>query len=485
MTTTPARKIIDGLLENPEDIAVQGRGVRMTRASLRTVSLLAAKRMQELGIGPGAIVAFSSGDPLVSIAVVLATGILGAAWVPARPTAIKVLGARITHKIQSQDRNTFASSEAIDVESLFRGAADVGPVDPQELGPDRVDLDATWIYSAAFGAGLQRKLFALSHADIAKRAPRFAIVKEPAGRKLACMFDPMGLDFVEISLVALTQNLPIVIGPVPQFWHGAKITDAVGPASRFAEIFTRYPKGDIHVDAHIYGVDWSESVIREVIERYQSVEEIYETRETGPLQRCMLELTPDGIARRDGDIVADVVEVLGADGKACAPGQEGILRVRAAGQTRGYIANDVATAASFVGDAFLPGDIGRFNTDGVVEITGRINDHISVGGRKINANALDLLLASVEGVKDAIVFLVPQDVREDRLTAFLALDAEVDQDAVAMNCRVRLMQMGWKDFVPEKFLFANNLPRTDTGKADRAACTNIVVTARDRSRGRG
>ena len=68
-------------------------------------------------------------------------------------------------------------------------------------------------------------------------------------------------------------------------------------------------------------------------------------------------------------------------------------------------------------------------------MTGRRNDQFNLGGVKLNAQLIDFTLINVDGVRDAISFLVPVEGKSDRLTAILCLDPEADVTEVLASRR--------------------------------------------------
>lgn len=92
---------------------------------------------------------------------------------------------------------------------------------------------------------------------------------------------------------------------------------------------------------------------------------------------------------------------------------------------------------------------------------------------------LDRLLRDIEGVTDAITFLVPRDGRPDRLTVLMCLAPGADLPRITSEARVAALRLGGKAAVPERFLLADALPRHADGTADRKACRDGLLRTRE------
>ena len=95
---------------------------------------------------------------------------------------------------------------------------------------------------------------------------------------------------------------------------------------------------------------------------------------------------------------------------------------------------------------------------------------------------LDQLFRQIDGVTDAMTFMVPKPGRPDRLTAFLALKPGADLPRVTSEARVAALRLGGRNAVPGRFLVADALPRRADGLPDREACRNRVLAARRREK---
>jgi long-chain acyl-CoA synthetase len=132
--------------------------------------------------------------------------------------------------------------------------------------------------------------------------------------------------------------------------------------------------------------------------------------------------------------------------------------IRSPALTPGYW-NDPARTRQTIREGWLhTGDLGRFDQDGFLYITGRVGDVINVGGYKVNPQEVEDVLTAFPGVTSAGVFGV------DCVEAALVCDAALDEQALVAHCRARLEPFK----VPTRFHRVDSLPHTDTGKLKRA-----------------
>src|SRR5581483_7171659 len=105
-------------------------------------------------------------------------------------------------------------------------------------------------------------------------------------------------------------------------------------------------------------------------------------------------------------IPGEVIEVVGKDGTALPPGQEGIVRIKSP-SISAYFVPTAEDAQIFKDGWFYPGDIGRLMPDGLLVITGRVNEVINRGGDKLAPEVIEGALRQIPEIADAAVFAVP------------------------------------------------------------------------------
>lgn len=101
----------------------------------------------------------------------------------------------------------------------------------------------------------------------------------------------------------------------------------------------------------------------------------------------------------------------------------------------------------------------------------------------VRFDLLDHIFQQIEGVTDAMTFMVPKAGKPDRLTAFLTLAPGTDWPRITSEAKIAALRLGGKAAVPGRFLLADALPRRADGTPDRVACRDRVLAARRRRDG--
>jgi acyl-CoA synthetase (AMP-forming)/AMP-acid ligase II len=111
------------------------------------------------------------------------------------------------------------------------------------------------------------------------------------------------------------------------------------------------------------------------------------------------------------------------------------------------------------------GDVGHFDADGRLFVDGRDDDMIVSGGENVFPSEVEDLLAGVPGVREVAVVGVLDDEFGQRLRAIVVLEPGTSISERELQDHVRANLARHK--VPREVAFADELPRTATGKVLR------------------
>jgi amino acid adenylation domain-containing protein len=163
--------------------------------------------------------------------------------------------------------------------------------------------------------------------------------------------------------------------------------------------------------------------------------------------------------------------VLREDMTPVEPGETGVLYVRGPHVMVGYWNKPEQTAEMIVGGP-LPGekmlcaqDHFTLDEDGFLYFVGRSDDIIKTRGEKVSPIEVENAIFDIEGVKEAAVIGVPDEVLGEAIKAFVVLDegAELTEQEIIAASRTRLENF----MVPASVEFRAELPTTATGKVRR------------------
>ncbi len=144
--------------------------------------------------------------------------------------------------------------------------------------------------------------------------------------------------------------------------------------------------------------------------------------------------------------------------------------------------NDDRSAASFTSEGwFRTGDIVVMHPNGYIEIADRSKDVIKSGGEWISSVALENALMAYPKIQEAAVIGVPDERWTERPMACVVPRPEFKGSLTESELTEYLAQQFAKWWLPERYLFLDELPKTSVGKFDkrsmRAQYTSGAVTA--------
>ena len=159
--------------------------------------------------------------------------------------------------------------------------------------------------------------------------------------------------------------------------------------------------------------------------------------------------------------------VVDREGKALPPGQIGHVQVGAYpdGAFR-YIGEDGVIRVNAVGRV-LTGDMGFFDDDGYLHLTGREKDLIIRGGVNISPLEIDAVLMRHADIAEAVAVGMPDRIYGEEVVASVVLrsGAALTGDAILAHCALHLPAFK----TPKRIAIVKSLPKTDRGKLDRKA----------------
>ncbi|HEX8967398.1 MAG TPA: long-chain fatty acid--CoA ligase [Chloroflexota bacterium] len=132
--------------------------------------------------------------------------------------------------------------------------------------------------------------------------------------------------------------------------------------------------------------------------------------------------------------------------------------------------HDERSAASFTPDGwFRTGDIAVMYPNGYIEIADRTKDVIKSGGEWISSVALENALMAHPKVQEAAVIGVPDERWAERPLACVVPRPDFRGEITDTELTDYLAQQFAKWWLPERYLFLDELPKTSVGKFDKRA----------------
>jgi acyl-CoA synthetase (AMP-forming)/AMP-acid ligase II len=154
-----------------------------------------------------------------------------------------------------------------------------------------------------------------------------------------------------------------------------------------------------------------------------------------------------------------------------APLAEGEICISGPCLMKGYVG---AGAEQPIQDGWLrTGDLGRFDADGYLSITGRIKDVIIRGGENLSPQLIEGVIVGHRAVRACCVVGGPHADLGEVPVAFVMLRAgeRVEEGELKALVEARLSRM----YVPDSVRFMESLPENSVGKVDRKALRKLIA----------
>lgn len=167
------------------------------------------------------------------------------------------------------------------------------------------------------------------------------------------------------------------------------------------------------------------------------------------------------------------------NGQRVIPGIVGELVVRGSNVMRGYWGLPEETArvlksGSHPGEVVLhTGDLFKTDNEGYLYFMGRKDDMIKSRGERISPKEIEQCLCELEGVSEAVVIGIPDDILGQAIVAYIrcSADNKVSEKSIMKHCQENL-----EDFmVPREVRFIEEFPKNSNGKIDKYILFEMVT----------
>jgi acyl-CoA synthetase (AMP-forming)/AMP-acid ligase II len=164
----------------------------------------------------------------------------------------------------------------------------------------------------------------------------------------------------------------------------------------------------------------------------------------------------------------DSIQIIDENGMPLKHNTAGEILIKGETVFSGYEDAADENRRAFVDGWFRTGDLGYIDDDGYLFLTGRKKELINKGGEKISPEEIDSVLRSHPRVRDAMTFGITDPVLGEDVAAVVV---PADEKVTETDLRLYLLDHLVQFKVPKKIWFAEEIPRTATGKPSRSAGT--------------
>ncbi|MFP2924910.1 myxochelin non-ribosomal peptide synthetase MxcG [Pyxidicoccus sp. 3LG] len=504
----PVRSVLDLFSERafarPDAIAVEHGSHRLTYDELLRAALALADRLASEGVRPDSPVAVMLPRSLDAIVAVLGVLYSGAGYLPIDPFG------------PTSRTEAILADAAPDLMITTAGAGPVpgaGPTAPGNLavrrlagsattrpGPARSEQSADeWLAYVIYTSGstgqpngVQITRGALAH-FVAGATHRYGLGAEDTVLQFAPLHFDASVEEIFLTLCAgarlvlrtdeMLQSVPRLLEACAErgvtlldlptaFWHELAYSVSTGAARLPPSLRTVIIGGEAALPERVSR--WCAAVGPEV----KLLNTYGPTEATVVATAATFTGGTEAVASTDevpiGRPLPGVFAVLlDAQGQVVPPGDVGELYLLGGGLSRGYLGRPELDATRFVRLDVLPdtprayrtGDRARLREDGQLVFVGRVDDEFKLSGHRIAPAEVETVLLGLPRVREAAVIgqILPGGSR--RLCACLVTDTPAPTVA---ELREALSKKLPAPMVPGTFVFSERLPKTSTGKIDRA-----------------
>lgn len=467
----------------PEAIAVVCGQRQLTYRELERSAAAVAARLSEAGAGPSSIVATvleRSVDLVVGLLGVLMSG---AAYLPLDP---RHPAARLAYEVQDSGAAVLLTCSAL-VAALPDFGAPVVTLDTWYRPADEIRLarvggtDLAYVIYTSGSTGRPKGVL-VEHRNVTHLMTTMfqklgvssadtvvSVASYTFDMSVADIFCALGLG-ARVLLASneaatnhrvlaklLNESAPTVMAATPTTWSG---------------LLTAGWNGSPRLVAIAGGEPLPDSLARAMTQRCRAVWNGYGPTESTVYATC-------GPVRCDEPISVGVavpgirIYVLDRYGQLIPDGVPGEVVIGGPGVARGYLNQPEETALRFADDPFVAGgrmyrtgDRGRFLADGRLQLLGRLDSQLKVRGFRIEPGEIEATLLEHPDVAAAAVAAKGSTAEDRRIVAYIVAGTDAARD---WQLRAWLRSRLPDYMVPNVIVRLRELPRTSSGKIDRAA----------------
>ncbi|MEZ4820499.1 MAG: class I adenylate-forming enzyme family protein [Bdellovibrionota bacterium] len=183
----------------------------------------------------------------------------------------------------------------------------------------------------------------------------------------------------------------------------------------------------------------------------------------------------DGLEHTVGKpLIGFHVRVVDEENQTLTANEIGEVQVSGDFVLKSYFNDPENSAASFVGEWFRTGDVGRFNEQGYLEILGRRDDVFKVAGQKVSAVLISDVLQSLDIFQDVFVTVKEHPIIGNVPVAMYTRKGSepAPKKGAIISKMVGLLP---QNHIPFEFIEVADIPRTGSGKVIRKAIVEICA----------
>jgi len=193
-----------------------------------------------------------------------------------------------------------------------------------------------------------------------------------------------------------------------------------------------------------------------------------ECKRVSYLEPELVDIYPSSVGKA---IPGTEVYLLTEDGEPVKTNEPGVLYIRGPHIMAGYW-KQPERSEKMLKPGKLPGekvlcthDLFRMDENGLLYFISRSDDIIKTRGEKVSPTEVENTLLKLDGIKEAAIIGVTDDILGQIIVAFIVLDRDISLNTkkIKMHCTKNLEAF----MVPKDVIFLDVLPKSSNGKIDK------------------
>ncbi|MCI0505902.1 MAG: AMP-binding protein [Gammaproteobacteria bacterium] len=201
-----------------------------------------------------------------------------------------------------------------------------------------------------------------------------------------------------------------------------------------------------------------------------------ECKRVSYLEPELIDVKPESVGKA---IPGTEVYLLTPEGNPVAPGEKGILYVRGPHIMAGYwkqpqLTDEMLKPGKLPGERVLcTHDWFKMDDEGFLYFAGRTDDIIKTRGEKVSPLEVEKTLVQIEGIEEAAVIGVDDEILGQAIRAFVVADSasKLDGKKIKQLCLAKLENY----MAPRDVIFLDKLPKNSNGKIDKQSLKQFTV----------
>jgi acyl-CoA synthetase (AMP-forming)/AMP-acid ligase II len=459
---------------DPASVAIVHRGVAVTYRLLASQILSVMDELTDAGLDCVRTLGVEAPDRYLHLLIVLAAEALGITTISLQPSELPPsasLGLLCDRMLVSHPPADPVKAFMMTpdwVSRVFRRAEDGGP---RERLQRPVSPDAVLRLMKSSGTTGVPKVMGMTHALLQRQIDkllRHVAVPITAHPDFLCLYNFSPRATYTRCALTLQRGGTIRFSGADVLWEnivagiGNYVLFTSGDLERFIRAIP-YGRGPFNIHIDVMGGSVSPRLRQETRDKITGDFQVnYSSNETHHISR----VGDDEVGTLYDDVQVRIVD---DRGKRVPLGQSGSIQVKTGTMIDGYVGDAALDQAAFIDGWYHTNDFGYQPSRRTLIVIGRSDDMLNLGGVKIAPGPIEADLRTIDGVSDALVTALDDQLVTSVMLVAIELQPGADRARVATL--IRELLRGHVAYA--ELLLLSELPRTDTGKIQRATVKDL------------